>query len=64
MAKKKAKPGEASTAKAAAGRGTAPATAPPTVLATQGTGYSQGLLREAAWSRMFGRTETKNPFTR
>jgi hypothetical protein len=22
------------------------------------------LLREAAWSRMFGRTETKNPFTR
>lgn len=22
------------------------------------------LLREAAWSRMFGRTESKNPFTR
>jgi hypothetical protein len=22
------------------------------------------LLREAAWSRMFGRTETKNPFAR
>lgn len=22
------------------------------------------LLREAAWSRMFGRTEAKNPFTR
>jgi hypothetical protein len=22
------------------------------------------LLREAAWSRMFGRIETKNPFTR
>ena len=21
-------------------------------------------LREAAWSRMFGRTESKNPFTR
>lgn len=22
------------------------------------------LMREAAWARMFGRTETKNPFTR
>jgi hypothetical protein len=22
------------------------------------------LLREAAWSRMFGRTDAKNPFTR
>lgn len=22
------------------------------------------MLREAAWTRMFGRTETKNPFTR
>ena len=29
-----------------------------------GTGDSNRLLREAAWSRMFGRTETKNPFTR
>ena len=25
---------------------------------------SNRLLREAAWSRMFGRTESKNPFTR
>jgi hypothetical protein len=24
----------------------------------------QRLLREAAWSRMFGRVEMKNPFTR
>jgi len=24
----------------------------------------QQLMREAAWSRMFGRTESKNPFTR
>jgi hypothetical protein len=24
----------------------------------------QRLLREAAWSQMFGRTEAKNPFTR
>ncbi|HET6195521.1 MAG TPA: hypothetical protein VFE12_07200 [Acetobacteraceae bacterium] len=27
-------------------------------------GDSNRLLREAAWSRMFGRIETKNPFTR
>ena len=27
-------------------------------------GNSNRLLREAAWSRMFGRVETKNPFTR
>jgi hypothetical protein len=25
---------------------------------------SQRLLREAAWSRMFGRTESRNPFAR
>lgn len=25
---------------------------------------SNRLLREAAWSRMFGRVESKNPFTR
>jgi hypothetical protein len=27
-------------------------------------GDSNRLLREAAWSRMFGRVEAKNPFTR
>jgi hypothetical protein len=27
-------------------------------------GNSNRLLREAAWSRMFGRVESKNPFTR
>ena len=27
-------------------------------------GDSNRLLREAAWSRMFGRVESKNPFTR
>jgi hypothetical protein len=31
---------------------------------TTGGGDSNRLLREAAWSRMFGRIETKNPFTR
>jgi hypothetical protein len=29
-----------------------------------GNGNSNRLLREAAWSRMFGRVEAKNPFTR
>ena len=28
------------------------------------TSDSNRLLREAAWSRMFGRIEAKNPFTR
>ena len=31
---------------------------------TAGAGDSNRLLREAAWSRMFGRIESKNPFTR
>jgi hypothetical protein len=34
------------------------------VPATSRTSSPQQLMREAAWSRMFGRTETKNPFTR
>jgi hypothetical protein len=29
-----------------------------------GGGDPNRLLREAAWSRMFGRTESKNPFAR
>jgi hypothetical protein len=29
-----------------------------------GGGNPNRLLREAAWSRMFGRVESKNPFTR
>ena len=32
--------------------------------APQSSGDPNRLLREAAWSRMFGRIETKNPFTR
>jgi hypothetical protein len=31
---------------------------------TSSGGDSNRLLREAAWSRMFGRVESKNPFTR
>jgi hypothetical protein len=32
--------------------------------ATSGTNDPGRLLREAAWSRMFGRVEAKNPFAR
>jgi hypothetical protein len=32
--------------------------------AATGGGDSNRLLREAAWSRMFGRIEAKNPFAR
>jgi hypothetical protein len=35
-----------------------------TVLATPEAASMQRLLREAAWSRMFGRTEARNPFAR
>ena len=36
---------------------------PVTTAVTGGTDPNR-LLREAAWSRMFGRTEAKNPFAR
>ncbi len=64
MATKKDKPAAAPVAKAVASRGTARTVAQPAALATQATGNSQRLLREAAWSRMFGRADTKNPFAR
>jgi len=63
-ATKKGRPAAASAGKPVANRGTPQAAAPPAALATQETGNSQRLLREAAWSRMFGRAETKNPFAR
>jgi hypothetical protein len=31
---------------------------------TTGNGNLNRLLREAAWTRMFGRVEAKNPFSR
>jgi hypothetical protein len=64
MAPKKGKPAAAPTAKGTASRGTARAVASPAPVATPVTGDSQQLLREAAWSRMFGRADTKNPFAR
>jgi hypothetical protein len=62
MAAKKQKAAVAS--KATTSRGTVRVVAATTSLATPETGDSQRLLREAAWSRMFGRAETKNPFAR
>ncbi|MGA3399865.1 MAG: hypothetical protein ABSC95_11645 [Acetobacteraceae bacterium] len=64
MATKRDKPAVASVSKAVASRGTPRAVAQPAAVATQAAGGSQRLLREAAWSRMFGRADTKNPFAR
>jgi hypothetical protein len=44
--------------------GGTPRAAAPVALAPQPANASQRLLREAAWSRMFGRTDAKNPFAR
>lgn len=66
MAPKKAKPAPA--ARVAAPKSAAPASerrAPRQAGATAAAGSDPNrLLREAAWSRMFGRVESKNPFTR
>ncbi|HUB48594.1 MAG TPA: hypothetical protein VMB73_26760 [Acetobacteraceae bacterium] len=67
MAAKKDKSAPGSNGKEAGGR--APAlmavtSDTATVLATPEAASMQRLLREAAWSRMFGRTEARNPFAR
>jgi hypothetical protein len=62
MATKKAKTGAPAAGKVAASRVTAATAA--SASATAPAGNSQRLLREAAWSRMFGRADTKNPFAR
>jgi len=64
MATKKGKPAAGPAAKAAASRPTARAVESSAPAPTPATGNSQRLLREAAWSRMFGRADTKNPFAR
>ena len=59
MAVKKAtavRPARGQAAKAVAAR--------PAVVERSAGGDSTRMLREAAWSRMFGRVESKNPFTR
>ena len=35
----------------------------PRAISNTGSSDPRQLMREAAWARMFGRTETKNPFT-
>jgi hypothetical protein len=67
MAPKKDKSAPGSNGKAAGSRGPALIAATSgtaTVLATPEAAGTQRLLREAAWSRMFGRTEARNPFAR
>jgi len=58
MAMKKTPAPRKAPAKQAAER-----TAAPERVTTSGSNPNR-LLREAAWSRMFGRAEAKNPFTR
>jgi hypothetical protein len=62
MAPRKAKPAPAvqKAPAAASGRRTIRQDA----ASATGGGDSNRLLREAAWSRMFGRIEAKNPFAR
>jgi hypothetical protein len=64
MATKNAKPAAAPATRAAANRRTSQVIATPVSLATPEAGIPQRLLREAAWSRMFGRADVKNPFAR
>jgi hypothetical protein len=61
MATKKAKP--AAVSKAVATRTTARAVVRSVVVESE-NGNSRRLLREAAWTRMFGRADMKNPFAR
>jgi hypothetical protein len=67
MAPRKAKPAPAAQ-KSAAQKPVAPAIGERAtrqdVAPATGASDSNRLLREAAWSRMFGRTEAKNPFAR
>jgi hypothetical protein len=63
MAAGKQKP-TAAGRKARAPLAVARTTEAPRPAATPRPSNPQQLMREAAWSRMFGRTESKNPFTR
>jgi len=66
MATKKDKPAAAApvAAKVVVRKTAARVAAQPAATPVQAAGNSQRLLREAAWSRMFGRADTKNPFAR
>jgi hypothetical protein len=62
MAPRKAKPAPAAQKAAAPASGARQARRDPA--ATPARTDPNRLLREAAWSRMFGRTDAKNPFAR
>ncbi len=64
MATKKAKPAAVPATKVVASRAPAQSVVQPAAMPAQAAGNSQWLLREAAWSRMFGRADMKNPFAR
>ena len=66
MAQRKAKSGDNGTQGGAPAAATEQRRAAPrqTRAAIERHATSNRLLREAAWSRMFGRIEAKNPFTR
>ena len=55
---------KASAPRKAATKTTVQRNAEPERTTSNTTSNPNRLLREAAWSRMFGRTESKNPFTR
>jgi hypothetical protein len=63
MAQKKAKPASVTRKAAPAAAIEPPSSRQSTTAAVGGTDPNR-LLREAAWSRMFGRIEAKNPFAR
>lgn len=65
MATKKASPANAGSKPASAVRKEAqPSPALQRAISNTGSNDPRQLMREAAWARMFGRTEAKNPFTR
>ena len=60
--KQKAKP--AATKRRTTTNAAAPVPASRSITTSGGGGEPKQLMREAAWSRMFGRAAAKNPFTR
>lgn len=64
MATKKASPAPAGSKPAPATRKEAQPAPAQRAIPNLGSNDPRQLMREAAWARMFGRTEAKNPFTR
>lgn len=65
MATKKAPPAKAGSKRAPVARKEAQQPAPiQRAIAAGASNDPRQMMREAAWARMFGRTEAKNPFGR